>query len=263
MGKQFKDKVVVITGASAEGGIGWCTAERFAEEGARVIVAARTLAEVERLARKIGGQALRCDVSKEADVIAVAEAGKALGGIDIAVNSAGKLGMAMVANFEQAALEESMAINFYGNLYFFRHMAAAMPRGGSIASIASITVTQVVPSQLLYACAKSATVTAARYAAHEFAPKGIRVNMLIPGLVDTPLVAPLTKNPAMLAPWLKESPLHRICEPDEIANTLLWLAASPSVTGTSILIDGGIGLRRPPQLDEFPFIEYAKDEAAR
>ena len=76
MGKQFKDKVVVITGASAEGGIGWCTAERFAEEGARVIVAARNLAEVERLARKIGGQALRCDVSKEADVIAVAEAAR-------------------------------------------------------------------------------------------------------------------------------------------------------------------------------------------
>ena len=173
-------KVVVITGASAEGGIGWCTAERFAAEGARVIVAARNLEGVQRLARKIGGQALRCDVSQEADVMAVAEAGKALGGIDIAVNSAGQLGMAMVANFDQAALENSIAVNFYGNLYFFRHMADAMPRGGSIAAIASITVTQVVPGQLLYACAKSATVTAARYAAHEFAPRGIRALLPFP-----------------------------------------------------------------------------------
>lgn len=263
MAGQFKDKVVVITGASAEGGTGWRTAERFAAEGAKVIVAARNLDEVQRLAKKIGGQALRCDVAKEADVAAVAQAGMALGGIDVAVNAAGQLGMAMVSNFEQEALEQSMAVNFYGNLYFFRHMANAMPRGGSIVSIASITVTQVVAGQLLYACAKSATVTAARYAAHEFAPKGVRVNMLIPGLVDTPLIAPLAKNPALLDPWLKETPLKRISEPDDLADAILWLSSAPSVTGTSILIDGGIHLRRPPQADEFPFIDYAAQEAAK
>lgn len=262
MAFRFNGKVVVVIGASAEGGTGWRTAEHFAAEGAKVVVAARNVEEVQRLADKIGGVAMRCDVALENDVIAVAQAGMALGGVDIAVNAAGQLGQALLSNYEQAALEQSMAVNFYGNLHFFRHMAEAMPRGGSMLSIASITVTQVVPGQLLYACAKSATLTAARYAALEYAPKGIRVNMLIPGLVDTPLIAPLAKNPALLAPWLKESPLGRISDADEIARAILWVSESPSVTGTSILIDGGMHLRRPPQLDEFPFVEYAQREGS-
>lgn len=253
---QFKDKVVVVLGASAEGGTGWRCAERFAAEGARLIVAARSLAGVQKLAAKIGGRALRCDVSRESDVAAVAAAATEWGGLDAAVNAAGHAVPSAVDSFDQTTLQSAIEVNFYGNLYFFRQMAGAMKHGGSITTIASVAATMVTPGNVLYGCAKAATVTAVRYAALEYAPRNIRVNALLPGLIDTPLAAPLVGNKALLAVFLKEVPLKRVSEAVEIANAALWLASSPSITGSTITIDGGISLRRAPQLDELPQEAY-------
>lgn len=257
MSDRFKDKVVVVIGASAKGCIGWHCAKQFAAEGAHVIVAARNLAGVTELAEQIGGRAMRCDISRDEEVAAVAEAAGAWGGLDIAVNAAGAAVPSMFASFDQATLENAMAVNFYGNLYFVRHMATAMPRGGSIVLIASQAAIQVVPGNMLYGCAKAATITAAKYAAHEYASQNIRVNVLLPGLVNTPMIAPMLASPALRDAFLKEVPLKRIAEPDEVADAALWLSSSPSVTGTLVTIDGGMSLRRPPQLDELPADAFA------
>lgn len=251
MGGQFQDKVVVVTGASAEGGIGWHCAERFAEEGARVIVAARSLDGLQALASKIGGTVVQCDIAKETDVARVAATAVAMGGLDVAVNAAGQSVSSTCDSFDQQTLEAAMAVNFYGNLYFFRHMAGAMARGGSIVAVASVAATMVVPGQLLYGSAKAATITAMKYAALEYAPRQIRVNALVPGLVNTQMIAPLIASKELLQIFMKEVPLKRIADPVEIANAALWLSASPSITGTTVTIDGGNGLRRAPQPEEF------------
>jgi NAD(P)-dependent dehydrogenase (short-subunit alcohol dehydrogenase family) len=145
-----------------------------------------------------------------------------------------------------------MAVNFYGNLYFFRHMAGAMSRGGSIVVVASIAATAVTPGHLLYGCAKAATITAMKYAALEYAPRQIRINALVPGLVGTRMIAPLIASDELLQVFMKETPLKRIADPVEIADAALWLSSSPSITGTTVVIDGGVSLRRPPQPEEFP-----------
>jgi NAD(P)-dependent dehydrogenase (short-subunit alcohol dehydrogenase family) len=140
-----------------------------------------------------------------------------------------------------------------------KHMARHTVPGGSLICIASLSGTAAIPSNVLYGCAKAAVLAAVRYAAVEYASRPIRVNAISPGIIDTPMVESLTRNPQVLAGFLKETPLGRITTPEEVADCALWLSVNAtSMTGTSTIIDGGMHLRRPPRPEDVTEDAYSQ-----
>ncbi|WP_232476197.1 SDR family NAD(P)-dependent oxidoreductase [Flavisphingomonas formosensis] len=250
---QLEGKTAVVLGASAEAGTGWAIAERFAAEGARVIVAARREEPLRKLAGKIGGIAQRCDLASEADITALAERAFAeFGSLDIAVNAGGLPVGGTIANTPLGDVETSMQVNFFGSLHFVRQMAKAMPNGGSIILFSSMAATHPLEHVYGYACAKAAADCLVRYAAQEFGPRGIKVNSILPGAIRSEMSGPLWAVDGMEQSWAKEVPLGRIGMPADFADAALWLAGPSFVTGLNLQISGGNQIARFPTTAERP-----------
>lgn len=257
-------KVAVVLGASAEGGTGWAIAETLAREGAKVVVGARTLAPLQRLAERIGGTAVACDAGNEAQVAALADATtRTYGRLDIAVNSAGLLVQGPISQLTTEKLQAGVGVNYFGQVYFIKYMANAMKSGGSIIIISSISATHPDRNFVAYACAKAATNCLVQYAAVEYGPKGIRVNAILPGPIQSNMAAGVFKDPRIRRAFEKEIPLGRIGQPQDFANTALWLAGPAYVTGLNLQVSGGFHLSRFPYLDELPGGAGAFDEVPR
>ena len=179
-------KKAVVLGASS--GIGWRIAERFAEEGAELIVAARREDKLENLVNKIGGVAIRCDVSDDSQVKALADAAlERWGRIDVAVNSAGLSGPGHIRDLTPEFLQEIAAVLFFGFYYFMRHMGNAMAAtgGGSLINITSATAIMVPDGNAAYSGCKAGINFASKMAALEYGPDQVRVNALAPSFVPT------------------------------------------------------------------------------
>jgi NAD(P)-dependent dehydrogenase (short-subunit alcohol dehydrogenase family) len=251
--QRFAGKTAVVLGASAEGGSGWAIAERLAQEGAKVVVAARTLPELERLAGKIGGFAVRCDAGEPDDIKQLADiTHEKFGPIDLAINAAGWTMPGFVSGISPDDARQAVAVNYLGPLFFTQHCARVMKDGGSIAIITSIAATHVAPGVLAYACAKAATNQMVRYAAVEYGPRRIRVNAVVPAFIESAMSAPMRAMPGVLEAVLKEVPLGRAALPADIAAACLWLASDECfATGVLLPIDGGNHLRRCTFPDEF------------
>jgi len=246
-------KVAVVLGASAEEGSGWAIAEALAEAGARVVVGARSEAPLKKLAAKIDGTAVVCDACREDHVVRMAKTVlDAYGRLDVAVNSAGATTMGLVADTTDANLDTALRLNFYGNVYFVKHMAAAMKDGGSIVIVSSLSTTHPIVPNFAYAAAKSATDCLVRYAAVEYGPRNIRVNSILPGPIVSDMAREFLGNPDVAKAFLKEIPLRRMGYPRDYANACLWLAGPAYVTGLNIPLCGGLQLERFPHLDELP-----------
>lgn len=249
--KRFDGKVVVVLGASAEGGTGWAVAEALAAEGARVVVGARSLAPLKKLAEKIGGLALACDAGQETqvrDLIAVAL--REYGRLDIAVNCAGLPMMSLVADSSEEQLHAAMQVNYCGNVYFIKHAAQAMREGGSIVAISSLSTTHTMLPHFPYACAKAALDCLVRYAAAEYAPRNIRVNSILAGTIMSDLTRELFASEAVRKVFERETPLGRLGQPSDFANAVLWLAGPAFVTGLNLPVSGGNQLTRFPTVPE-------------
>jgi len=246
-------KVAIVLGASAPGGSGWAIARRFAEEGARLVVGARSEGPLQDLARLTGGVAMRCDVASEGDVVAfVGKAVETYGGLDVAVNAAG---LPMGGTIAQAPLEDAraaMEVNYFGCLHFIRHSAKAMTSGGSIVLFSSMAAAQPMEYVYSYGCAKAATDCLVRYAAVEYGRKGIKVNSLQPGPIRSDMASGLWEVPGMEEVYAREVPLRRIGEPEDYADAALWLAGPSYVTGLNLPVSGGNQLTRMPYLSERP-----------
>jgi NAD(P)-dependent dehydrogenase (short-subunit alcohol dehydrogenase family) len=246
-------KVAVVLGASAEGGTGWAIAEALAAQGAKVVVGARSLTPLKRLAERIGGTAVECDAGNESQVSALAKAAlDTYGRLDIAVNSAGLPVMSLVADTTQANLDDAVRVNFFGNVYFVKHMAEAMGSNGSIVLISSMSTTHPVFPHYAYACAKSASDCMVRYAAIEYGPRGIRINSILPGAIKSEMAREAYAIPGFEAAFLREIPLGRVGHPEDFANAVLWLAGPSYVTGLNLQVNGGNQLTRFPYLRELP-----------
>jgi NAD(P)-dependent dehydrogenase (short-subunit alcohol dehydrogenase family) len=246
-------KVAVVLGASAEGGTGWAIAEALAAQGAKVVVGARTLAPLQRLAQRIGGTAVTCDAGNQDQVAALAKTARdTYGRLDVAVNSAGLPVMSMVADVSQGQLEDAVRVNFFGNVYFVKHMAEAMGANGSIILISSMGTTHPVFPHFAYACAKSAADCLVRYAAIEYGARGIRVNSILPGPIRSEMAREAFAVPGFEAAFTKEVPLKRVGLPHDFANAVLWLAGPSFVTGLNLQVNGGNHLTRFPYLSELP-----------
>lgn len=255
MSDRLKGKVAVVLGASAEAGTGWAIAEQFASEGAKVVVAARREAPLQKLAQRIGGVAQGCDVADGESVAELARvAVERFGTLDIAINAAGLPVAGTIANTPHAELLRAMEINYYGSVHFVKHMAAAMRSGGSIVLFSSMAATHPLEHVFGYACAKAAVDCLVRYAAIEYGARGIRVNSILPGAIRSEMSSALWSVEGMEASWARECPLGRIGAPADFADAALWLAADAFVTGLNLQVSGGNQLRRFPRLDERPVL---------
>ncbi len=245
MAGRLEGKVAVILGASQRGGSGWTIAEVLADEGAHVFVAARRLEKVEELASEIGGTALRCDAANEAEVAAFVEAAAArTGQIDIAVAAVGVGSLGSIDDTSMAKLEEAMRVNFFGPFQFARYCARHMGQGGLITLFSSIVSTDVLQGSVAYATAKAAINTFTRYAALEYAGRGIRVNAIKAGMLEGPQ-ARRWRRAGMYDRFLREIPLKVAVETTELAKMIVWMATDAvSMTGEVIHIDGGSHLLR-------------------
>lgn len=246
-------KVAIVLGASAPGGSGAAIARRFAKEGAKLVVGARSEGPLQDLARETGGLAMRCDVADEKDVAAfVAKAVDAFGGLDVAVNAAGLPMGGTIAHSPVEDARAAMEVNYFGCLHFIRHSADAMKNGGSIILFSSMAAPQPMEFVYSYGCAKAATDCLVRYAAIEYGPKGIKVNSLQPGPIRSDMASGLWAVDGMEAVYAREVPLRRIGETDDYADAALWLAGPSFVSGLNLPVSGGNHLTRMPYLTERP-----------
>lgn len=252
----FKDKSAVVLGASARGGSGWETAKLLAEQGARVTVGARRLEGVQELAGTIGGLAVRCDASIEEEVEAMAEAAVAAHGpIDVAIITAGVPFAGMIDDVDPNDVRRIFEFNFFGPMFFVRHMARRMHKsGGGIVVVTSISAEKPVPGYSSYACAKDAARVLVEHAALEYGPRNIRVNAVQAGLIDTGMTAVLKANDEVWRLMLKEIPLGRSVDARQIGAACAWLChPDAAITGDTLRVDNGNHLRRNIQPEELPY----------
>ena len=254
----FKRKTVVVLGASQRGGSGWATATLASERGARVVVGARRFEGVQELASEIDGLAVQCDASVGADVEAMAEVAAAPEGvIDVAILAAGMPVVGTIDELDGTAWRSAFENNFFSATNFIRQMARRMKPGGSIVLVSSIAAIRQMPGYGAYACAKGATEVLVRYAALEYAQRGIRVNAVSGGLIESPMTAGIRAIPEVWDVFLKEIPLGKPVQPSEIGEACLWLSSpTAAVTGISVVVDNGYHLLRPPQPSEISAVVY-------
>lgn len=252
--KALDGKVAIVTGASS--GIGRATALLFAEEGAKVVAAARRQKELDDLVAEIegaGGEAvaLAGDV-KDADYAQalVETAKRSFGGLDVAFNNAGTLGaMGPVEEVSLAGWRETLETNltsaFLGAKY---QIPAMLERGGGALIFTSTFVGHTVgfPGMAAYAASKAGLVGLTQVLAAEHGAQGLRVNAILPGGTDTPMGRAVADTPEALAFVEGLHALKRIAAPEEIARAVLYLAseASSFMTGAALLVDGGVSVCR-------------------
>ncbi|MFT4305571.1 MAG: SDR family NAD(P)-dependent oxidoreductase [Microbacterium sp.] len=240
---RFDRARVVVTGAAR--GIGARIAQRFASEGARVVVLDRLCETGEQRAAEIGGHFVEVDLSDVGRTRAAMSAAIAhLGGIDVLVNNAGLLTFATVMETTPEEWDAVFAVNSRAMLVTTQVAARSMIEagtGGSIINLASMAAKAGGQGQVSYAASKAAVVALTRVAALELGVHDIRVNALCPGYVLTEMGAD-TRTPEQVALWSSYSPLGRLGEPDDVAGTALFLASTDGryLTGQALNITGGM-----------------------
>jgi len=244
----FKDKVVLITGATA--GIGAATAEAFAAAGAHLILTGRTTAAGEELAGRLRARGVRVkfvtgDVSKEENVRSwIAAAVREFGRLDIAVNNAGVEG-ALGPVSEQTAdnFEHVFAINVRGLLLSLKHEIPVIAKqGGAIVNVSSMVGDIGMAGASVYVASKHAVNGLTRSAALETARMGVRINAIAPGGVVTSMFERFTGgNKEMQAGFANAHPVGRLASPADIARTILFMASDDAsfMTGSVVAVDGG------------------------
>ncbi len=246
----LEGKVGIVTGAGS--GIGRACAIAMANEGAKVVVSdvdteggEAVVAEIDRA----GGDAVfvPCDVSKAGDVRSlVTKAVEVFGRLDFACNNAGIGGAsALTGDYPEESWNRVIAINLTGVWLCTKHEITAMLEHGcgSIVNMASILGTVGFAGAVAYVSAKHGLVGLTQTAAIEYATKGVRVNAVCPGFIETPLLdaAGIKKGTDTYAGIAALHPMKRLGTPEEVAAMVVWLCsdASSFVTGASMLVDGG------------------------
>ena len=242
-------KVALVTGGNA--GIGEAIAKSFVREGAAVAITGRRQEELDRVVREIGphsGRVIACAGSVTDDGharSAVAEVVQRFGAVDILINNAGvgEFGRRL-HELDDETWARVLDVNLTG---VFRMTRAAIPEmlkqgRGAIINISSIASLVGIPCLPVYAASKGALDALTRAIAIDYANDGIRCNVVNPGLIATPMAAPLMANPEQLDPILAHYPIRRPGKPEEVAAMVLYLASDEAawVTGGTFTIDGGM-----------------------
>jgi NAD(P)-dependent dehydrogenase (short-subunit alcohol dehydrogenase family) len=244
----LKDKVIVITGASR--GIGEAIARACVDAGARVALASRKQADLDRVAGELTSEraiAVACHTGKAADVDALfARAVERFGRVDGLVNNAATNPyFGPLIDTPDAAIDKTFEVNLKGYLYCARALvqhARARGGGGAIVNIASIAGIRAAPMQGIYGATKAAVISMTQTLATELGSSKIRVNAIAPGLVETRFASALVNNPAILDRIVSRTPLGRHAQPAELAGAAVYLLsdAASFTTGTTLVVDGGV-----------------------
>ena len=253
MTRQFEGKVALITGAGS--GIGRATALAFAREGAKVVVVDRTPPggdETVEMIRAEGGEAIVvwADVAITDQVEKmVADTVKAFGRLDFAFNNAGIEGVNAVAHeYPEDEFDRVIAVNLKGVYLGMKYEIPAMLAngGGVIVNCSSVAGLVGFPGSAAYVASKHAVVGITKTAALDYAQRGIRINAICPGVIDTPMVDRALGDSAEADAIINSmQPLGRPGVPEEIASAVLWLCSDGAAftTGQAIAVDGGLTTR--------------------
>jgi len=237
---RFTDKVCLVTGGGS--GIGRAACVRFGTEGGRVAVVDLNedrAKETAGLITSAGGQAMavRADVGSSADIQgAVKQAVDAWGRLDVIVNDAAMMTFTPLLDTAEEAFEKVLAVNLTSVFRFCKYGIPHMPKGGAVVNISSVHAHQTTPNVVPYATSKGGMEALTRGLSIELAPRGVRINCVAPGAVDTPM---LWDNPNVKSG--AEKITGAVGKPEDLAAAVCFLAAPEAafVTGTTLVVDGG------------------------
>jgi NAD(P)-dependent dehydrogenase (short-subunit alcohol dehydrogenase family) len=242
----FDGQVALVTGASS--GIGQATARAFADAGAAVVLADNNAQAVRQASEALNDAghrttAVACDVSDEEQAAAmVKRAVTAFGRLDMAYNNAGILGpMCDMTEETAAGFDEVQAVNLRGIWTCMKHELLHMRKqgNGAIVNCSSLGGLVGLSGRAAYHASKHGVIGLTKSAALDNATKGIRVNAVCPGCIDTPMGGAI--DPAAMKEFLKDQPIGRMGRPEEVAAAVLWLCspAASFVLGVALPVDGG------------------------
>lgn len=245
---QLEDKVAIVTGASR--GIGRAIAERFAKEGASVVICGRKQEPLDQVANELRGLSGRilpiaCHVGRLEDLEGMVNVtAREFGKIDILVNNAGtNIAQGPATDMTDAQFDKMVEVNLKSAYRLTRLVAPGMcQRGsGSIINIASIAGIRPQFQSLLYSMTKAALIMLTQSYALELGPSGVRVNAIAPGLVETRLSEHYWKDESRFERLMERQPIKHLGQPAEVAEIALMLASDGSsyLTGQAIVVDGG------------------------
>jgi len=243
----LKNKVAVVTGGNS--GIGYATAKILKEEGATVIITGRSSEKVKAAAIELGVVGYTADASNLKEIDALVEyVEKEVSKVDILFNNAGVFVPAPVGQISEEMFDHQMGINFKGAIFTIEKFLPLLNDGASIINLSSVNAYTGMPNTAVYAASKAALNSYTRTAATELAPKGIRINSVNPGPVQTPIFGKTGMPDDQLSGFAEAMqnriPLKRFGQPEEIANLVSFLASDKAsfITGSEYNIDGGINI---------------------
>ncbi len=247
---QLKDKVAIVTGASR--GIGKAIAETFVREGATTVICGRKQERLDPVVAEFSAKGLSgrtvprvCHIGKQEDIEQMVEAtAREFGKIDILVNNAAtNIAQGPAIEMDDGQFDKMVEVNLKSTFRLIRLVAPGMcDRGsGSIINIASIAGLRPQFHGLLYSMTKAALIMMTQCYAVELGPKGVRVNAIAPGLIQTVLSEYYWKDENKWAQAMKIQPIKHLGQPEEIAGVALLLASEQGsyLTGQTIVVDGG------------------------
>ena len=243
----MKDQVAIVTGGSR--GIGAATAKKLAQQGAHIAVvyagnkeAANAVCEECRQTYGVKAEAFQCDVANYSRVKeTVAEIKKAFGTVNILVNSAGITRDKLLAMISEEDFDAVVNTNLKGTFNFIRHCAGLFIRnkGGCIVNVSSVVGLSGNAGQANYAATKAGVIGLTKSVAKELSAKNIRCNAVAPGFIDTDMTKDLVQADEA---WLKQIPLARAGEAEEVADAIVFLCGARYITGEVLRVDGGMAI---------------------
>lgn len=248
MSQRFVGKKVVVTGGNS--GIGLATAKRFAAEGARVAIVGRNPETLAGARDEVGAGtlAIQADMSRVAAIErAMAEIGEAFGSVDVLFANAGTGAMVPFEQVDEALWDQIVGLNVKGTYFTVQHCLPMMGHGGAIVLCSSVSGRRSMPGSSVYAASKAAINSIGRSLAGELIGRGIRVNVVMPGGVDTPIMqrtpgVPPEAARAIFGQMAAGTPMRRVGQPEEIAATVAFLSSDEAsyITAAELAVDGGV-----------------------
>ena len=239
---KFQDKVAIVTGAAS--GIGLATAKLMGSQGARIVIAdlnldkAQSAAQLVKDAGAPDAWSVVCDVSQQDQVEAAVQGTiEKFGRLDCIVNNAGLMIIKPLEEHTATDWMRSFEVDVLGAFYFTKCAFAAMKAGGTIVNVSSIHATETTPNVAAYAASKAAILSLTRSASIEGKPRGLRVNAVLPGAIDTPM---LWENPNVKS-GLEVINKSDVGQPENVAAAIAYLASDDAqfVQGVALNVDGG------------------------
>jgi NAD(P)-dependent dehydrogenase (short-subunit alcohol dehydrogenase family) len=240
---RFSNKVAIVTGGAS--GIGYAIAERLIQEGAAVVAADLN---TERL------EAIHVTVEEDCEKL-VSAAVERFGGLNLAFNVAGASKVGVITELSESDWDFTVDLCMKGVFLGMKHQARQMAKqgGGAIVNVASLNAQVPMYAGSAYASAKAGVEMLTKNGALEMARNGIRVNAILPGLIETPLTAGLLANEEINAAYMERIPMKRAAKPEEMTGPALFLASDDAgyVNGASLIVDGAWATSGYPDLSRW------------